>query len=136
MVGEYRPCSEDKLTVTLSATHSKFRFTVSRASAVTSFSSRYTCLSFINLLSPAGHSLHESLSITSASNISPVTHCLFGCCFILYQTIPCFNDHWKSFGKHCRNGENAGKPNFLLFLQCLLLHQAQTMPFKVKFQPR
>ncbi len=41
------------------------------ASEVISCSSRYTCLSFIRRRSPDGHSLHESLSITSARTISP-----------------------------------------------------------------
>lgn len=60
-------------TLTLSATHSKFLLTVSSASWVTSLSSRYTCLSFMSRLSPDGHNLQESLSITSANTISPVS---------------------------------------------------------------
>lgn len=36
------------------------------------FSIRYTCLSTISLLSPDGHSLHESESMTSASKMLPV----------------------------------------------------------------
>ena len=58
-------------TFAFSATHAKFFFRFSIASDVTSFSSLYTCLSFIRRLSPDGHNLQESLSITSAKTISP-----------------------------------------------------------------
>ena len=60
------------LTCTLSATHWKLRLTFSSASGVTCLSSRYTCLSFMSRRSPSGQSRHESLSITSATTISPV----------------------------------------------------------------